>query len=79
MAKSKLPKKTKLWKIDAIADNTLEPNQAAVIEFYVAAATIPRALDKIDPLLQEKAKTNGMTPGDYDIQTEETLIGEVYF
>ncbi len=78
MNKSKLATKTKLWRIDGTADSTLEPDQAVLISLYVAAATIEKALNKIDPILHEEAKKKGMTRGNYDIHTEETLIGEVY-
>ncbi len=74
----KLPKKTKLWRIEGTADSTLEPDRAVLISLYVAAATIEKALDKIDPILHEEANKKGMTRGDYDIHTEETMIGEVY-
>jgi hypothetical protein len=78
MKKSKLSKKIKLWRIEGTADSTLEPDRVALISLYVAAATIEKALDKVDPILHEEAKKKGMARGDYDIHTQETLIGEVY-
>jgi hypothetical protein len=78
MKKTQLPKKTKLWRIEGTADSTLEVGQAVLISLYVAAPTKDKALDKVDPILHKEAEQKGMARGDYDIHTEETLIGEVY-
>jgi hypothetical protein len=74
----RLPTKTKLWRIEGTADSTLEPEQVVLVSLHVAAASVEKALDKIDPILHEEARKKGMTRGDYDIHTEETLIGDVY-
>jgi hypothetical protein len=78
MKKRKPPTKTKLWRIEGTADSTRQQDGVVLVSLYVAAATIEKALDKVDPILHEEAKKKGMTRGDYDIHTEETLIGEVY-
>lgn len=76
--KSRLAKKTKLWRIDATIDDTLESNVTALSHFYARAATKQKAWIRLIRSYRMRPRQEGGCPGIFGIHTEETLIGEVH-